>query len=215
MTIMLNRVAEVRHLGGYRLWLRFRDGASGEVDLSSSLRFRGALEPLGDEDYFARVFVIEEAGTIGWPNDVDLDPDVLYSLATGAPLPTFEPIGSTTSSGESERSARDEQGRESVESRCIEPCGDCVDLPTSVISRFLGVVVTMNFSDHASPHFHVRYGEWRAAVTIDPPKLSSGRLPPRAVGFVTEWATLHRDELLANWELARTHQPLRAIEPLE
>jgi len=27
------------------------------------------------------VYVDEEAGTIAWPNDVDLDPDTLYELA--------------------------------------------------------------------------------------------------------------------------------------
>ena len=30
-----------------------------------------------------------ELGTIGWPNDVDLDPVVLYSLVTGKPIPDY------------------------------------------------------------------------------------------------------------------------------
>jgi hypothetical protein len=42
-----------------------------------------------------------------------------------------------------------------------------------------------------------------------------GRLAPRVLGMVIEWALLHQRELLENWELARTQQALRAIEPLE
>jgi len=45
------------------------------------------FEPLRDEAYFARVRVDPEAGTIAWPNGVDLDADVLYARITGEPLP--------------------------------------------------------------------------------------------------------------------------------
>lgn len=86
---MLKDVVEVRHAGGHRLWMRFRDGAAGEVDLSKTLEFDGVFEPLRDESYFARVRVLAETGTIGWPNDADVDADVLYSLVTGTPLPEF------------------------------------------------------------------------------------------------------------------------------
>jgi hypothetical protein len=42
------------------------------------------------------VKVDPEAGTIVWPNGVDLCPDVLYSEATGTPLPVFEPVEAET-----------------------------------------------------------------------------------------------------------------------
>lgn len=47
----------------------------------------GVFAPLKDIAYFAQVAVDPEAGTLVWPNGVDLDPDVLYSEATGTPLP--------------------------------------------------------------------------------------------------------------------------------
>jgi hypothetical protein len=84
---MLERVVEVRHVGGHKLWLRFNDGESGEVDLSNWLQFDGVFEPHRDEAFFAKVRV--DMGTIAWPNDTDLDPLVLYSLVTGKPLPSF------------------------------------------------------------------------------------------------------------------------------
>jgi len=34
------------------------------------------------------------------------------------------------------------------------------------LSRFLGIVVYMYFNDHNPPHFHVDYGEYKAAIAI-------------------------------------------------
>ena len=67
------------------------------------------------------------------------------------------------------------------------------------ISRFPGIVIYMYFNDHAPPHFHVRYGEHRAKFAINEGALIEGSLPPRALGLVTEWATIYRMELLRNW----------------
>ena len=83
------------------------------------------------------------------------------------------------------------------------------------ISRFFGIVVSMNYNDHPPPHFHVRYAEQKAIVTIDAPMVLEGSLSPRAIGLVMEWATAHREELMADWNLARQQQPLKPIAPLE
>ena len=45
--------------------------------------------------------------------------------------------------------------------------------------------------------------------------LLEGYLPPRALGLVTEWATLHKNELREDWTLAEKHAPLKKISPLE
>jgi hypothetical protein len=83
------------------------------------------------------------------------------------------------------------------------------------ISRFLGVVVAMLYRDPAPPHFHVRYGDQQASIAIDPPALLAGHLPPRVLGLVIEWTTLHRNDLLDDWERARALQPLVPVAPLE
>jgi len=83
------------------------------------------------------------------------------------------------------------------------------------ISRFFGMVIAMFYNDHAPPHFHVRYGEQRAIVGIDSASLISGSLSPRVLGLVVEWTTLHRSELLDNWNRARRMDPLADIAPLE
>ena len=82
------------------------------------------------------------------------------------------------------------------------------------ISRFLGIVITMYFNDHAPPHFHVRYEEFRAIVGIRAPELLEGQLPPRVLGLVIEWAELHQGELLANWTTLASEGTFTRIEPL-
>jgi hypothetical protein len=83
---MLNDIVEVRALGGHRLWIRFENGAEGEVALQSLVPFEGVFAPLRDPARFAEVRVDCEIGTICWPNGADLDPVVLYSHVTGHPL---------------------------------------------------------------------------------------------------------------------------------
>lgn len=83
------------------------------------------------------------------------------------------------------------------------------------ISRFLGIIITMYYSEHPPPHFHVRYGEHKAVVGIDSLMVLQGGLPPRVLGLVVEWASQHQEHLRVNWELAAAQQPLEAIDPLE
>lgn len=82
------------------------------------------------------------------------------------------------------------------------------------ISRFLGIVIGMFYSEHGVPHFHAVYGEHEVSIEIDS-RVVLGEFPPRALRLVLEWAELHRAELLENWELARQGQPLIRIAPLE
>jgi hypothetical protein len=82
------------------------------------------------------------------------------------------------------------------------------------ISRFYGIVITLNFDDHLPPHFHARYGEFRASMTFDG-EILDGRLPPRAVALIRVWAKQHQGELRLDWGLARRLQPLVPIAPLD
>jgi hypothetical protein len=73
-------ITGVEVIGTYRLRLTFEDGTVGEVDFTDR-EWRGVFEPLRDPDYFARVEVDPEAGTITWPNGLDLAPEPLYTEA--------------------------------------------------------------------------------------------------------------------------------------
>ncbi len=83
------------------------------------------------------------------------------------------------------------------------------------ICRFLGVVIKMFFDDHNPPHFHAEYGEHRAQIDIQHGCILGGGLPPRVTGLVIEWATLHRDELLEDWQRAQLGAAPLKIAPLE
>ena len=83
------------------------------------------------------------------------------------------------------------------------------------ICRFFGIVVKMFFDDHNPPHFHAYYGEHEALIDIHNLSIFAGRLPPRAIGLVMEWANIYQKELLDDWARAQRHQPILTIAPLE
>jgi hypothetical protein len=83
------------------------------------------------------------------------------------------------------------------------------------ISRFFGIIIAMFWDEHNPPHFHARYGQFKASIDIDSLKVLEGKLSPRALGLVVEWASQHKKELMINWEKARNDKPLKKIEPLQ
>jgi hypothetical protein len=83
------------------------------------------------------------------------------------------------------------------------------------ISRFFGIIITMYYNDHAPPHFHVKYGQQKAIISIQSLSVLEGELSARGLGLVIEWAKIHQQELLQNWELARQNVTLQKISPLE
>lgn len=82
------------------------------------------------------------------------------------------------------------------------------------VSRFYGIVIKLFFGDHPPPHFHAEYAGKKAVFDIETLALIEGRLPPRALGLVTEWAALHQGELRAVWRQAENLDPLDKIDPL-
>ncbi|HEX6205646.1 MAG TPA: DUF2442 domain-containing protein [Solirubrobacterales bacterium] len=72
-------VTEVRPVGDHRLRLGFDDGTVGEVDFSGE-DWSGVFAPLSDPEFFARVELDEELGTIVWPNGADIAPETLHQL---------------------------------------------------------------------------------------------------------------------------------------
>jgi Protein of unknown function (DUF2442) len=73
-------ITGVEVIGEYRLRLTFEDGTVGDVDFTGRA-WGGVFEPLRDPEYFARVTVDREAGTIAWPDGLDMAPEPLYAEA--------------------------------------------------------------------------------------------------------------------------------------
>ena len=86
-----------------------------------------------------------------------------------------------------------------------------------VLSAFYGIIISMYFEKkgrHNEPHFHAKYGEYKAEVDFEG-RILAGQLPVKQAAYVRAWAYIHQEELKANWELAmQDEQPFR-IDPLK
>ena len=84
-------------------------------------------------------------------------------------------------------------------------------MPT--ISMFYGIIIRMYYDDHNPPLFHAFYGDYKAIFNFEG-ELVEGNLPKTKIKLITAWTLIHKDELLANWELAKNSEKLYDINPL-
>jgi hypothetical protein len=83
------------------------------------------------------------------------------------------------------------------------------------ISRFFGIIISMFAKDHLPPHFHARYGEFKALFNLKTGELIEGNMPRRAIRLIQDWVELHQEELQSNWEECQKNNPdIKPIEPL-
>ena len=86
-----------------------------------------------------------------------------------------------------------------------------------VISMFYGIIIRLYLIDnkqHNLPHIHARYAEFEASLDITDGEILSGELPRKQLRLVQAWIELHRDELMADWELAISGELPYKIAPL-
>jgi hypothetical protein len=76
---MMIRIEKARYVSDYKLWLRFSDGAEGEVDLQNQLDGE-VFEPLKDTQIFKNFILNSDLHTVTWPNGADFAPEFLRSL---------------------------------------------------------------------------------------------------------------------------------------
>jgi hypothetical protein len=87
-------------------------------------------------------------------------------------------------------------------------------MPT--ISMFYGILIRMycGAAEHNPPHFHAHYQDFVAVIDIHTCEIIDGELPRKQMKLVIAWAELHKDELLADWELASSGEEPFKIDPL-
>ena len=89
-------------------------------------------------------------------------------------------------------------------------------MPT--ISMFYGIVIYLYFFDderHKLPHIHAKYQGQDASFSILDGSILSGEIPQGKVKLVQAWIEIHREALMADWELAVNGEPPFRIEPLQ
>jgi hypothetical protein len=85
------------------------------------------------------------------------------------------------------------------------------------ISMFYGIIVYLYFKDniqHNKPHIHVRYQEDEVIVAIPDGEVLEGSIPSNKMKLLQAWIEIHKDELVADWELALSGQQPYKIDPL-
>lgn len=87
-----------------------------------------------------------------------------------------------------------------------------------VIAMFYGLIVSMYYLDnkqHNHPHIHVKYGELEAIYQIPDGFLMEGSLPPNKEKLIQAWVEIHKEDLMANWQLAVSGNRIFKIDPLK
>ena len=89
-------------------------------------------------------------------------------------------------------------------------------MPT--ISMFYGILIRMFFRDiekHKLPHIHAEYQGEVAVYSIPDGELLAGTMNPKKQILILAWIEIHKDDLLANWELAVNGKTLFKIRGLD
>ncbi len=85
------------------------------------------------------------------------------------------------------------------------------------ISMFYGLIVYMYFMDnkqHKLPHIHVKYQDDEVVLSIPEGDVLDGSIPKSKMKLLQAWVELHKDELMADWELAVSGEHPYKIKPL-
>ncbi|MBT4971122.1 MAG: DUF4160 domain-containing protein [Thiotrichales bacterium] len=86
------------------------------------------------------------------------------------------------------------------------------------ISAFYGIIIYMYFMDnkqHKLPHIHVKYQNNEVVISIPDGNILEGEIPKSKMKLVQAWIEIHKDELVADWELAVSGEHPYKIEPLK
>jgi hypothetical protein len=89
-------------------------------------------------------------------------------------------------------------------------------MPT--ISMFFGIIIRMFYRDnqqHHLPHIHADYQGEVAVFAIADGAILDGSLPNSKRKLVEAWIEIHRDELIADWQLAIRAETIYKIRGLE
>ncbi|MGZ5207523.1 MAG: type II toxin-antitoxin system toxin DhiT [Sulfuricurvum sp.] len=89
-------------------------------------------------------------------------------------------------------------------------------MPT--ISLFYGIVISLYYFDnekHNTPHIHAKYQDFSGVFEIESGEMIEGDLPKNKVKLTVAWMEIHKEDLMADWELASTGQSVFKIEPLK
>lgn len=83
---------------------------------------------------------------------------------------------------------------------------------------FYGIIISLYFFDkrrHKKPHIHAKYQDDEAVISIPDGEIIEGTLKSNKLKLVEAWIEIHRDEIMADWELASEGNEIYKIDPLK
>ncbi len=88
-------------------------------------------------------------------------------------------------------------------------------MPT--LSMFFGILIRMYYApkEHNPPHIHVYYQDYTAVLSLAECEITEGSLPAKQLRLVIAWIEIHREELIANWNLCQNGEKPYPIDPLK
>lgn len=87
-----------------------------------------------------------------------------------------------------------------------------------IVSQFYGIIIRIYFNDtdkHYLEHIHVQYNEYDAVYSIKNVQLIEGCLPNKQHKLVSAWMEIHKDELIALWNVLQKDGEFFKIDPLK
>jgi hypothetical protein len=88
----------------------------------------------------------------------------------------------------------------------------------AVVSMFYGIIISLYFFDnqqHNTPHLHAKYQNQEAVFSLIDGNIIAGKLKQSKIRLVQAWIEIHKEELIANWELAVNGREIFKIDPLK
>lgn len=88
----------------------------------------------------------------------------------------------------------------------------------AVLSMFYGIIISIYYLDNRQynlPHIHVKYQDFEAVISIHDGIVLNGSIPGNKLKLVEAWIEIHKDELIANWDLAISGKNVFQIDPLK
>ena len=82
------------------------------------------------------------------------------------------------------------------------------------VSMFFGIIIRMFHNEHNPPHSHAEYQGQKGFFDLNGNMIKGNMKSNTAKKLIKEWAILHREELLNNWDNAAQGGDIDKIAPL-
>lgn len=86
-----------------------------------------------------------------------------------------------------------------------------------IISMFFGIIIRMYYApaEHNPPHVHAYFQDASAVFRIEDGEMTSGNISKKQIKLIQAWIEIHKEELVADWQLCQNGEKPFKIEPLK